>query len=99
MRRSVFRDLLLASTLLLSPLISAAHAAAAENRLALVIGQSAYRAVPALPNAENDGKRMAELLASSGFQVTAAPESAEAGNPQAIRHFAAKVQASGPDTI
>ncbi|HEY4834288.1 MAG TPA: caspase family protein [Bradyrhizobium sp.] len=99
MRRSVFRDLLLASTLLLSPLISATHAAAAENRLALVIGQSAYRAVPALPNAENDGKRMAELLASSGFQVTAAPDLSQTDMRQAISDFAAKVQASGPDTI
>ena len=98
MRRSVFRDLLLASTLLLSPLISATHAAA-ESRLALVIGQSAYRAVPALPNAENDGKRMAELLANSGFQVTAAPDLTQTDMRQAISDFAAKVQASGPDTV
>src|SRR3984893_8226323 len=99
MRRSVFRDLLLASTLLLSPLISATHAAAAENRLALVIGQSAYRAVPALPNAANDGKRMAELLAGSGFQVTAAPDLAQTDMRQTISDFAAKVAASGPDTV
>src|SRR3979411_2378677 len=99
MRRSVFRDLLLASTLLLSPLISAAHAAAAENRLALVIGQSAYRAVPALPNAENDGKRMAELLGNAGFEVTAAPDLTQNDMRQAISDFAAKVAASGPDTV
>jgi hypothetical protein len=99
MRRSVFRDLLLASTLLLSPLISASHASAAESRLALVIGQSAYRAVPALPNAENDGKRMAELLTNSGFQVTAAPDLSQTDMRQAISDFAAKVQASGPDTV
>src|SRR5260221_6782480 len=99
MRRSVFRDLLLASTLLLSPLISATHAAAAENRLAFVIGQSASRAVPALPNAENDGKRMAELLTNSGFQVTAAPDLSQTDMRQAISDFAAKVQASGPDTV
>ena len=29
------------------------HSASAENRLALVIGQSAYRSVPALPNPAN----------------------------------------------
>jgi uncharacterized caspase-like protein len=90
---------LLASTLLLSPLISASHAAAAENRVALVIGQSAYRAVPALPNAENDGKRMAELLGNAGFQVTAAPDLTQNDMRQAISDFAAKVAASGPDTI
>src|SRR6202023_710578 len=100
MRRPVllFRDLLLLAGLLFLPL-SAAHAASAEHRVALVVGQSAYRAVPALPNAENDGKRMAELLASSGFQVTAAPDLSQTDMRQAISDFAAKVQASGPDTI
>src|SRR5258708_21536451 len=99
MRRPGFRDLLLAATLLLPHFISAPRAAAAESRLALVIGQAAYRAVPALPNAENDGKRMAELLANSGFQVTAAPDLTQTDMRQAISDFAAKVQASGPDTV
>jgi hypothetical protein len=99
MRRPVFRDLLLVSGLLLLPLISASHARAAENRLALVMGQSAYRAVPALPNAENDGKRMAELLTNVGFQVTAAPDLAQNDMRQTISGFAAKVAASGPDTV
>ena len=58
MRRPVFRDLFFKSALLLSLQFCAAHAAFAESRVALVIGQSAYRAVPALPNAANDGKRM-----------------------------------------
>jgi hypothetical protein len=98
MRHSVFRSLLLASTLLLSPLVSASDAAA-ENRVALVIGQSAYRAVPALPNAENDGKRMAELLGNAGFQVTAAPDLTQNDMRQVISDFAAKVAASGPDTV
>ena len=67
--------------------------------MALVIGQSAYRAVPALPNAENDGKRMAELLGSAGFDVTAAPDQSQNDMRQTISNFAAKVAASGPDTV
>jgi hypothetical protein len=51
MRRPVVRDLLLLSGLVLLLFNSVSHAAAAEHRVALVIGQSAYRAVPALPNA------------------------------------------------
>jgi len=100
MRRPVllFRDLLLLAGLSFLPL-SAAHAAAAEHRVALVVGQSAYRAVPALPNAENDGKRMAELLTNAGFDVTAAPDLSQNDMRQAISDFAAKVAASGPDTI
>ncbi len=96
---SLFRDLLFVAGLLLFLPISLAHAASAENRVALVIGQSAYRAVPALPNAENDGKRMAELLTNAGFEVTAAPDLSQNDMRQTISDFAAKVAASGPDTI
>ena len=96
---SLFRDLLFVAGLLLFLPISLAHAASAENRVALVIGQSAYRAVPALPNAENDGKRMAELLTNAGFEVTAAPDLSQNVMRQTISDFAAKVAASGPDTI
>ena len=79
MRRPVFlfRNFLFLAGLLLFLPISLAHAASAEHRVALVVGQSAYRAVPALPNAENDGKRMAELLTNAGFEVTAAPDLAQ----------------------
>src|SRR6266550_903474 len=96
---SLFRDLLFVAGLLLFLPISLAHAASAENRVALVIGQSAYRAVPALPNAQNDGKRMAELLTNAGFEVTAAPDLSQNDMRQTISDFAAKVAASGPDTI
>jgi hypothetical protein len=101
MRRPVFlfRDLLLLAGLLLFLPISLAHAASAEPRVALVVGQSAYRTVPALPNAENDGKRMAELLTNAGFEVTAAPDLSQNDMRQTISDFAAKVAASGPDTI
>ncbi len=99
MRRPAFRDLLLWSALLLFFQMPTPHAAPAESRVALVIGQSAYRAVPALPNAANDGKRMVELLGSAGFDVTAAPDLAQTDMRQAISDFAAKVAASGPDTV
>ena len=48
---------------------SGSHAAFAENRLALVIGQSAYRAVPPLPNPANDAKAVSQLLGDAGFEV------------------------------
>jgi uncharacterized caspase-like protein len=99
MRRPVLRDLFFKSALLLSLQFCAAHAAFAESRVALVIGQSAYRAVPALPNAANDGKRMIELLGNAGFDVTAAPDLAQNDMRQTISDFAAKVAASGPDTV
>jgi Caspase domain len=99
MRRPAFRDLLVLSALLLSFQIFLPTVASAENRVALVIGQSAYRAVPALPNAANDGRHMADLLGSAGFDVTAAPDLAQNDMRQAIGDFAAKVAAKGPDTV
>jgi hypothetical protein len=99
MPRLAFRDLLLSSALLLFSQIPTSHVASADSRVALVIGQSAYRAVPALPNAANDGKGMAELLGNAGFQVTAAPDLSQNEMRQAISDFAAKVAASGPDTV
>jgi uncharacterized caspase-like protein len=99
MPRPAFRDLLFSFALLLFSQISTSHVASADSRVALVIGQSAYRAVPALPNAANDGKGMAELLGNAGFQVTAAPDLSQNEMRQAISDFAAKVAASGPDTV
>jgi caspase domain-containing protein len=99
MRRPVFRDLLLVSGLLLFLQVSASDVAFAESRVALVVGQAAYRAVPPLPNAENDAKRMTELLGNAGFDVTAAPDLSQNDMRQTISDFAAKVAASGPDTV
>src|SRR5258708_1413813 len=53
-------------------ILFACYPAMAENRLALVIGQSAYRSVPALPNPANDPRAMTQLLTDSGFEVLAA---------------------------
>lgn len=48
--------------------------ASAESRLALVIGQSAYKSVPALPNPANDARAVSQMLTDAGFAVTAASE-------------------------
>ncbi|MGY4186410.1 putative caspase-like protein [Bradyrhizobium sp. USDA 4459] len=99
MRRPVLRLLVLAAGLLALTRLMTPSQAAAEARLALVIGQSAYRTVPELPNAANDAKGMAELLGNAGFTVTAAPNLAQNEMRQAISDFAGKVSASGADTI
>ncbi len=99
MRRPVLCNLVLATGLLALTQLMTPTQAAAETRLALVIGQSAYRTVPELPNAANDAKGMAELLGSAGFNVTAAPNLSQNDMRQAISDFAGKVSASGADTI
>lgn len=99
MRRPILSNLVLASALFVLAQLMMPTQAAAEARLALVIGQSAYRTVPELPNAANDAKGMAELLGNAGFSVTAAPNLAQNEMRQAISDFAGKVSASGADTV
>ena len=58
-----------AACLLLIAVLLSPVEALAERRVALVIGNSAYSDVAALPNAANDGRAMAEKLRALGFEV------------------------------
>src|SRR5438552_2353214 len=71
----------------------------AENRMALVIGQSAYKSVPALPNPGNDAKAMSQLLTDSGFEVSSVSDLTQNEMRTAISDFAGKIAAKGPDTV
>ena len=50
--------------------IAAMGWAQAESRVALVVGNGAYKNVPGLPNPPNDAKDVAQALKSLGFNVT-----------------------------
>lgn len=71
----------------------------AENRLALVIGQSAYKSVPALPNPANDARAVSPMLADSGFSVTSASDLSQDEMRTGISDFASEVAAKGADTV
>ena len=86
-------------TLIAAGILLGSQAAFAENRVALVIGQSAYRAVTALPNPANDAKAMSQLLGDAGFDVTGAADLSQNEMRQKVGEFAAKVAAKGPDTV
>jgi hypothetical protein len=92
-RRSLFNGIVAASILL------GAHTALAENRLALVIGQSSYRSVVPLPNPANDAKAMSKLLGDAGFDVTSVADLSQNDMRETVGDFAAKVAAKGPDTV
>src|SRR6478752_2085352 len=76
-----------------------AQSAFAENRLALVIGQSAYRSVPALPNPANDARAVTQLLTDSGFEVSTASDLSQSQMRETVSEFAGKVAAKGADTV
>jgi len=80
-------------------LLAATGAARAESRLALVIGQSAYRSVTPLPNPANDAKAVAQLLTDSGFEVTDVADLSQNDMNREVGDFAAKIASKGPDTV
>ena len=73
--------------------------ALAENRIALVIGNSNYTSVTALPNPANDAKAMTNFLSSAGFQVVQAPDLTQSDMRRTIADFAKTVSDKGPDTV
>ncbi|MDR3485746.1 MAG: caspase family protein [Bradyrhizobium sp.] len=87
------------TVLLTAGILWGAQAAFAENRVALVIGQSNYRAVVALPNPANDAKAVSQLLSEAGFEVFSASDLSQSEMRERIGDFAAEVAAKGPDTI
>src|SRR5882762_8220608 len=86
-------------TLMAAGILLGSHAAFAESRVALVIGQSNYRAVVALPNPANDAKAMSQLLGDAGFEVQTASDLTQNEMREKVGDFAAKVAAKGPDTV
>src|SRR5262245_2353887 len=74
-------------------------AAAAENRIALVIGNANYSAVSPLINPANDAKAMGQFLATAGFHVLRASDLTQGTMRRTIDKFADLVASSGPDTV
>src|SRR5947208_5242884 len=73
--------------------------ALAESRLALVIGQSAYKSVPALPNPINDARAVRQMLTDSGFEVSMASDLSQSQIRDQLNEFAGKVASKGGDSI
>ena len=73
--------------------------ALAESRHALVIGNSAYQTVPALPNPANDARAMTDFLKSAGFEVTSISNLTLGDMRQAISQFADTLAGKGPDAV
>ena len=60
---------LLLAAMSLAALLVSGNAALADKRVAFVVGNSAYRNVPQLPNPVVDAKSMAKVLRNVGFDV------------------------------
>src|SRR5262249_40262615 len=72
--------------------------AAKEKRLALVIGNSNYETVKALPNPTNDAKAVAQLLNTAGFEVVMAFDLGRDTLRQVVSEFSARIVESGANS-
>ncbi|TPK54865.1 peptidase C14 caspase catalytic subunit p20 [Mesorhizobium sp. B2-4-19] len=72
--------------------------AGGEKRLALVIGNGAYK-TGELATAANDGGLIAQTLQAAGFDVIGARDLDQDSLRGAFRDFVAKVSAAGPDAV
>ena len=79
---------------LIACLVLVTAAQAAERRIALVIGNSAYKQAP-LINPGNDARAMAQVLRESGFTVKELRNLNQAGMRRAIREFGDDIAKGG----
>jgi formylglycine-generating enzyme required for sulfatase activity len=86
-RSALFALMMLGSTL-----------AAAETRIALVIGNSNYASGP-LPNPANDAQMMADTLTSLGFDVIARRNADQNTMKRAIQDFGSRLEKGGPSAV
>ncbi|CAN5352203.1 caspase family protein [soil metagenome] len=91
--------IMLCNAVVAAGVLLGSQVAMAENRVALVIGQSAYRAVTPLPNPVNDAKAIAQLLSDAGFEVQSGSDLTQTELRAQVGAFAAAIAAKGPDTV
>ena len=80
-------------------LVGIVDEALAEKRVALIIGNSAYKNISALDNPKNDAALMARTLEGVGFDVTVTTDSDLLTMNRAIGNFSRKLRSSGKDTV
>lgn len=71
----------------------------AEERIALLIGNSDYTAVSPLENAANDATLLAQSLEGVGFEVTLVTNTSQDDLKRSIAEFGRRLRSAGPDTV
>jgi uncharacterized caspase-like protein len=91
---SRWRALGLAAALVFATVIPAVAETVAESRIALVIGNAAYKAAP-LKNPVNDARAMGRVLQSVGFDVTVVTDGDQKALKRAILEFSQRLAKGG----
>jgi hypothetical protein len=82
----------LVALILLGTALAGSLTAHAQKRVALVVGNTAYRHTPRLPNPKNDATDVAAVLRKLGFQVLEGFDLDKAAFDRKVRDFAAALQ-------
>ena len=100
-RQAILRTVSSPSVVLVAALmlLATVQLAAAEKRLALVIGNSAYERIPKLANTLADARLIIGKLEAVGFQVDPVMDATKATLNRAVRDFARKIEQEGPETV
>lgn len=77
----------------------AAAPAAAEDRLALVIGNGGYRNISRLDNPANDARLMERTLREAGFRVTTIVDADREAMRRAVEQFGRDIRAARPGSL
>ena len=96
-RRPPFLGALLSFLVLAIALLTPATSARAEERLALIIGNSNYAAVSHLDNPVRDARLIATTLESLGFEVTLAENTTQIAMKRSIAQFGRRLRQAGED--
>jgi hypothetical protein len=92
--QAIVRIATLAVTLITTLAVCAGAPAAAEKRVALVVGNGAYQNAPALPNPRNDAQDVAAALKRVGFEVIMGLDFDKAKMEEATIQFARSARSS-----
>ena len=88
----------LAAALVVGMVLLDLSAAAAEPRVALVIGNGAYRDTP-LANPTNDARLIAKTLSDLGFELIVRADVEQKAMKLAIIEFGDRLEAAGKDAV
>jgi hypothetical protein len=83
----------------LAALACSAVSASAQERFALVIGNSNYKSVTALPNPARDAEAVGTLLKDAGFKVTSALDLDKSSMSKVIRFFTTSIAEKPENTV
>ncbi len=94
----MFKNTVTVLIFLLSILTSISYAQA-QQRVALVIGNSNYKLITTLPKPKNDAALMSKTLKDVGFEVITAIDTDRRGMSRAVKNFGKRLRLAGKDAV